>query len=688
MSHKSVFRTAVAAVLVSLVLVSCGGESSSDRQRNAALEECVASEQDRQDQVAAWQTQVSDKEAELKTAGDQGTERPTLAPNPESSGDSQMQNAGLRVSADPLPPDEQHVPGQAYNADGTPSELFDGQADWLALHGELHDLMSQADSAISVINALPVCGSDTTVMSDTTVDGATDTTVSGSTESSVPTTEGNASASDSEMTLEEKWNDCRHAPEVDVDVAKAESTGVFSYTVKWNCLKYMNGESFDQMIIHSFNGEGRNESVFRGNDITSNLIDDTFTFSAPIGAGSHSVNIGVRYDGFDHGWYDSTYFTGTGADFTVPSSVVKDFDACSASDAVIARESLTMNCTVTGSFNLMVFNGYKKYSADGDAIDLSQLADGWNEGRLDVTSGSRSIFVVGAFCVRKCDQVRNDLKAERTIGEDNYWTFKIERPSWCADPLIAWVDGNTYKAVARGVREEIESENFWDDLEFGIVVDSDVAMVRIGSDRYWCNDPYGNQQTESVYSEYIITADVEETQTPASTDAPAATDAPVATDAPTTTVPTAPVVDVPMSAMIPEKGAEEPRIQVPSNNGGLGVSAAALDSFLAYAKTDVPVVVAAFDTGERVAMRRGHDSVLKVPANAETITFTAFKKDGTKVETTAKVVTVKPVALVAIRSSGDTGSGFPVLPVILVVVLVVLGGAFAVSRRRKSAVDA
>ena len=356
----------------------------------------------------------------------------------------------------------------------------------------------------------------------------------------------------------------------------------------------------------------------------------------------------------------------------MPSSVVSDFEVCGAADIEIVREKLTMDCTVTGKFDLQIFDGYKKYSADGDAIDLSQLADGWNNGRLDVTSGARSLFVVGVFCARKCDQPKDGLKAERTIGEDNYWTFKIVRPSWCADPLIAWVDGITYKAVAKGVREEIDSENFWDDLEFGLIVDSDVAMVRVGSDRYWCYDPYGNQQTESVFSEFIVKSDAEESSTPASTDAPSATDAPV----------------VPVSVIVPQKGAEEQTIQVPSNSGGLGVSAAAFESFLAYAKTDVPVVVATFDTGEKVAMRRGHDSVLKVPANAKSVTFTAFKKDGTKVETTAKVVTVKPVALVAITSSSDGGSGFPLVPAVAVIVLVLLGGAFAVSRRKKASVEA
>jgi hypothetical protein len=131
-----------------------------------------------------------------------------------------------------------------------------------------------------------------------------------------------------------------------------------------------------------------------------------------------------------------------------------------------------------------------------------------------------------------------------------------------------------------------------------------------------------------------------------------------------------------------------PEIQVPSNAAGLGVSAASIEAVLANAKTDVPVVLATFDTGDKVSLRRGRDAVLKVPAGAKSVTFTAFKKDGTKVETTATLVTAKPLVTVAVKSDDDAGSGFPVVPVaVLLVVLLAAGGAVMVRRGRGAAAE-
>jgi hypothetical protein len=223
---------------------------------------------------------------------------------------------------------------------------------------------------------------------------------------------------------------------------------------------------------------------------------------------------------------------------------------------------------------------------------------------------------------------------------------------------------------------------FWEDLEFGMIVDPDAVMVRIGGS-YWCYDAYGNQQDEDLYADYHLSDDPEESVESTTTVAPVDT-----TPAPTTTVPAGPVAEVATQVLVPEPGGSVPEIQVPSNAAGLGVSAASIEAVLANAKTDVPVVLATFDTGDKVSLRRGRDAVLKVPAGAKSVTFTAFKKDGTKVETTATLVTAKPLVTVAVKSDDDAGSGFPVVPLaVLLVVLLAAGGAVMVRRGRGAAAE-
>jgi hypothetical protein len=155
----SVSRRILVGTVAALVLASCGGSGdSTDRQRNSALEEqCVTSEDDRQNQIADWQKQVSDKEEALRAAGESGAPVSTVGPNPESSGEAPVAApVGMRISADPLPPDEEHVPGAAFNADGTPAEGYEGQEDWLTRHGEVHAIRTEAETATAEINALPV----------------------------------------------------------------------------------------------------------------------------------------------------------------------------------------------------------------------------------------------------------------------------------------------------------------------------------------------------------------------------------------------------------------------------------------------------------------------------------------------------------------------------------------------------
>jgi hypothetical protein len=191
-------------------------------------------------------------------------------------------------------------------------------------------------------------------------------------------------------------------------------------------------------------------------------------------------------------------------------------------------------------------------------------------------------------------------------------------------------------------------------------------------------------QNEALYSDYIMAEDpAEAPETTTTVEAPATTAAP----SPVTTVDAGPVADVPVTVLVPQPGGAPAEIQVPSNSSGLGVSAASIEAVLAEAKTDVPVVLATFDTGDKVALRRGRDAVLKVPAGAKSVTFTAFKKDGTKVESTAKLVTVKPLVKVAITDSSSGGSGFPVLPVGAAALVLLAGAAFVIVRRRGNAAN-
>jgi len=511
----------------------------------------------------------------------------------------------------------------------------------------------------------------------TTVEGApveeTTTTVEGAPAEETTT----SAAGGGEMTLEEKWAECSTPPVVTLDEGEIARTGQFAYTVKWPCLLH---PEFRPSVGHSFDAETRNGSYFYGEDLAEGLTGDTFGFSAPISVGEHSVYINVSYDGFDFGWYWSTSFDPYVKAFDVPAGSGSNFDECLPADTRIARDKLTMDCDVTGTLQLRIDDDWKFLNAKDGVIDLKSLADGWNSGRLTVESGSIEFFVDGVFCARKCDVPRSDLNVERTIGDDNFWSFKLTRPSWCVDPIIAWTEGTKYTFVTKGVREEIwPSDMFWEDLEFGMVVKPDVAMVRVGNDSYWCYDQYGNSQSEAMYTDYLQSEDPAETpETTTTVEAPATTVAP----SPVTTVDAGPVADVPVTVLVPQPGGAPAEIQVPSNSSGLGVSAASIEAVLAAAKTDVPVVLATFDTGDKVALRRGRDAVLKVPAGAKSVTFTAFKKDGTKVESTATLVTVKPLVKVAIKDASSGGSGLPVLPIGAALVVVLLAAGAVVVRRR------
>lgn len=536
-------------------------------------------------------------------------------------------------------------------------------------------LMAGANGA-ATINADVVQGEGEGGETTTTVEGApeeeTTTTVEGGAEETTTSAAGS-----SELTLEEKWAECSVPPVVTFDEEEIASSGLFAYTVKWPCFLH---SEFNPSVGHFFNVETRNGTYFYSADLAERLTGDTFSFSAPISAGEHSVSIYVSYSGFDFGWYWSTQFDPYQRTFNVPLASVTSFDECVPADTKIARGKLTMDCDVTGILQLRLDEDWKFLSGKNGVIDLSPLADGWNAGRLTVASGAVQFFVDGAFCARICDVPRSDLKVERTVGEDNFWTFKVTRPSWCVDPIIAWTEGSRYKFVTKGVREEIwPGDIFWEDLEFGMVVKPDIAMVRVGSDRYWCHDQYGNTQNQSAYAEYFQSEDPAETpETTTTVEAPSTTEAP----APTTTVPAGPVADVAPAVLLPRADGSPAEIQVPSNAAGIGVSAASLEAVLAAAKTDVPVVLATFDTGDKVALRRGRDTVMKVPAGAKSVTFTAFKKDGTKVETTATIVTAKPLVKVAIADSSSGGSGFPLLPVGAALVVVLLAAGAVVVRRR------
>ena len=522
----------------------------------------------------------------------------------------------------------------------------------------------------------------TTVEGEPQEPGAEETTT---TLEGAPAEETTTSAAGSgELTLEEKWADCRNAPQVTFDKEEVERTGTLSYTVKWPCLKYMNGERFDQSVWHSFNDRTNNRVTVAGDSLKEKVVGDTYSYSAPIGAGTFEILISVSYYGWDHGWYDSAWFDYFSETFTVGSDVAASFDQCSRSDIKVSKGKLSMDCDLTGPLNLRMTGEWELLTSKDGVVDLSGMKDGWQPGFLTVESGAVGFQVNGVFCATKCDVPAESLKVERTVGEDNYWTFKVTRPEWCAEPIIAWLRGYMYRTLARGVREEIDSEMYWDELEFGMVVDTETSMVRIGDDSYWCDDKFGNWQDEPVWADVIIMEDpAEEPETTTTVEAPATTAAP----SPVTTVDAGPVADVPVTVLVPQPGAAPAEIQVPSNSGGLGVSAASIEAILANAKTDVPVVLATFDTGDRVALRRGRDEVLKVPAGAKSVTFTAFKKDGTKVESTAKLVTVKPLVKVAITDSSSGGSGFPVLPVGAAALVLLAGAAFVIVRRRGNAAN-
>ena len=511
----------------------------------------------------------------------------------------------------------------------------------------------------------------------TTVEGAaaeeTTTTVEGAAAEETTTT----AAGGGEKTVEEKWAECSTPPVVTLDEDEIARTGQFAYTVKWPCLLH---PEFDPSVGHWFNVETRNGSYFYDEELTERLNGDTFSFSSPISVGEHSVSIYVSYNGFDFGWYRETQFDPYEKTFNVPAESGSNFDECAPADTRISRDKLTMDCDVTGILQLRLDDEWKFLTAKDGVIDLKPLVDGWNAGRLTVESGAVRFFVEGVFCARRCDVARGDLNVERTIGDDNFWSFKLTRPSWCVDPIIAWTEGTKYTFVTKGVREEIwPSDTFWEDLEFGMVVRPEVAMVRIGSDSYWCYDQFGNSQRESMYTDYLQSEDPAETpETTTTVEAPATTAAP----SPVTTVDAGQVADVPVAVLVPQPGGAPAEIQVPSNSSGLGVSAASIEAVLAAAKTDVPVVLATFDTGDKVALRRGRDAVLKVPAGAKSVTFTAFKKDGTKVESTATLVTVKPLVKVAIKDSSSGGSGLPVLPIGAALVVALLAAGAVVVRRR------
>jgi len=516
----------------------------------------------------------------------------------------------------------------------------------------------------------------TTVEGESQEPGAeeTTTTVEGAAAEETTT----SAAGGGEMTLEEKWKECSTPPVVTFDKAEVERTGLLAYSVKWPCLKYMNGEGFDQSVWHSFNGSDLNQTWASGEELSSSISGDTYTYSSQVGAGTHEVLISVYYSGSDHGWYDNARFDEYVARFTIADSVAASFDQCSKNDIKIARGKLTMDCDITGMFEFRLWDEWTTLPAKNGTVDLSTMADGWVNARLWVESGAYTFLLDALYCARKCDTARGDLKVEHTVGDDNYWTFKVTLPTWCAEPLVAYNMGSTYRMVTKGVREKVDEDLFFEN-EFGIIVDPDAAMVRIGNGYYLCFDPYGNIQSGAQFADFIITEDpAEAPETTTTVEAPATTAAP----SPVTTVDAGPVADVPVNVLVPQPGGAPAEIQVPSNSSGLGVSAASIEAVLAAAKTDVPVVLATFDTGDKVALRRGRDAVLKVPAGAKSVTFTAFKKDGTKVESTATLVTVKPLVKVAIKDASSGGSGLPVLPIGAALVVVLLAAGAVVVRRR------
>ena len=503
-------------------------------------------------------------------------------------------------------------------------------------------------------------------------EGATDTTVASEpADTTVP-------ASGSEITLEEKWADCRNAPEFTLNEEEVARTGRLTYSVKWPCLKYMDGERFDQSVSHSFNDGSHNRTIISDEALKEGIDGDIFTFSAPIGAGSHEIVIGVDYNGFEHGWFDDVWFDRFSTSFTVDSETAIAFDQCSKSDIKISRSKLSMDCDVTGALELRVVDGWQRIQGKDGILDLTVLKDGWQSGYLMVESGAMSLRVTGVFCTDKCDVAASSVKVERTVGADNFSKFKVTRPSWCAEPIIAWLRGYTYRNVTRGVREEIESQMFWEDLEFGMVVEPEVSMIRIGDSSYWCRDEFGNWQTESVWADFFLQDEPAETpETTTTVDAPTTTAARVAGEQ-------GPLVDVPINTMLRAPADSPAEIQVPSNADGIRVSAESIEAILTNAKTDVPLVLVTFDTGDRVALRRGRDEVLMIPAGAESVTFTAYKDDGTKVETNAKIATAKPLVKVPVNGSSSGGSGFPALPVGVALLVLLAGAAFVVIRRRSN----
>ena len=584
-------------------------------------------------------------------------------------GDENKNHLGEVNATWTLPAGEQTIPYEVLDAEDAVLQA----GTFTVTGGPAKSMPVQVDATVTG-GTLAAPAEETT----TTVEGApveeTTTTVEGAAAEETTT----SAASGGEMTLEEKWKECSTPPVVTFDKAEVERTGLLAYSVKWPCLKYMNGEGFDQSVWHSFNGSDLNQTWASGEELSSNVSGDTYTYSSQVGAGTHEVLISVYYSGSDHGWYDNARFDEYVARFTIADSVAASFDQCSKNDIKIARGKLTMDCDITGMFEFRLWDEWTTLPAKNGTIDLSTMADGWVNARMWVESGAYSFFLDALYCARKCDTARGDLKVEHTVGEDNYWTFKVTLPTWCAEPLVAYNMGSTYRMVTKGVREKVDEDLFFEN-EFGIIVDPDAAMVRIGNGYYLCFDPYGNIQSGAQFADFIITEDpAEAPETTTTVEAPATTAAP----SPVTTVDAGPVADVPVTVLVPQPGGAPAEIQVPSNSSGLGVSAASIEAVLAAAKTDVPVVLATFDTGDKVALRRGRDAVLKVPAGAKSVTFTAFKKDGTKVESTATLVTVKPLVKVAIKDASSGGSGLPVLPIGAALVVVLLAAGAVVVRRR------
>lgn len=507
-------------------------------------------------------------------------------------------------------------------------------------------------------------------------EGATDTTVANEPADTTVPVSSSSSGGSGEMTLEEKWEDCRNAPEFTLDTEEVERTGMLAYSVKWPCLKYMNDEKFEQSVGHSFDNGSPNLMRVSGDALKEKVTGDTYTFSAPVGAGEHSVVIMVNYEGTEYGWYDDSWFDRYFASFTIDSEAAGGFDQCSRSDVNVSKGKLSMDCDKTGALQLRLIKTWDLLESTNGVLDLNVLNDGWEIGNLTVQSGALEFTIHGIFCAKKCDVPANSLKVERTVGEDNRSTFKVTRPTWCTDPLAAWVRGHTYRTIAPGVREEINSEMFWDDPEFSMDIGADASMIRIGADYYFCFNQSGEGQAESVWAEFFLQDDPAETPETTSTSS---------TQAPTTTVDPGPVSNVPEAVFVGGSGSSQVEIQVPSNSAGLGVSAASIEAILKNANTNVPVVLVTFDTGDRATLRRGRDEVVKVPAGAKSVTFTAYKEDGTKVETTAKIATAKPLVKVSVNGSSSGGSGFPVLPVGAALLVLLAGAAFVVVRRRTGA---